>query len=64
MRIPVIGFDDFQIKKIKNFKCTICENFIFDKSKKFCNLCGYPDLMKIGYNIYSDENIRINDKKP
>ncbi len=66
MGIPVIGFDGLQIKKIKNyiFKCTICENFIFDTSKKFCDLCGYPDLMKIGYNIYSDGNIRINDKKP
>ena len=66
MGIPVIGFDGFQIKKIKNyiFKCTVCENFIFDTSKKFCDMCGYPDLMKIGYNIYSDGNIRINDKKP
>ena len=27
-------------------------------------MCGYPELMKIGYNIYSDGNIRINDKKP
>ena len=42
MGIPVIGFDGFQIKKIKNYiyKCTICENFIFDTSKKFCDLCG------------------------
>lgn len=66
MGIPVIGLDGFQIKKIKNYiyKCIVCENFIFDTSKKFCDMCGYPELMKIGYNIYSDGNIRINDKKP
>ena len=66
MGIPILGIDGMQIRKIKNFiyKCTVCGEFIFNTSKKFCDYCGYPDLMKIGYNIYSNGDIKINDKKP
>lgn len=66
MGIPVMGVDGLQIRKIKNYiyKCTTCSTFIFDTSKKFCDFCGYPYLMKIGYNIYSNGDIKINDRKP
>lgn len=66
MSIPIKGIDGMQIRKIKNYilKCTTCHDFIFDTSVKFCDFCGYPYLMKIGYNIYSNGDIKINDKKP
>lgn len=66
MGIPVKGVDGLQIKKIKNYilKCTTCNEFIFDTSKKFCGYCGYPYLMKIGYSVYSNGDVKINDKKP
>lgn len=66
MGMPVKGVDGMQIRKIKNYilKCTTCNEFIFDTSKKFCTYCGYPYLMKIGYNVYSNGDVKINDKKP
>ena len=66
MGIPIIGVDGLRIKNIKNYilKCTVCNRFIFEVDRMFCDYCGYPYLMKIGYNIFANGEIRINDKKP
>ena len=66
MGIPIIGVDGLRIKNIKNYilKCTVCNRFIFEVDRIFCDYCGYPYLMKIGYNIFANGEIRINDKKP
>ena len=66
MGIPIIGVDGLRIKNIKNYilKCTVCNRFIFEIDRMFCDFCGYPYLMKIGYNIFANGEIRINDKKP
>ena len=66
MGIPIIGVDGLRIRNIKNYilKCTVCSRFIFEIDRKFCNFCGYPYLMKIGYNIFANGEIRINDRKP
>ena len=66
MGIPILGVDGLRIRNIKNYilKCTVCYKFIFEIDKKFCPYCGYPYLMKIGYNIFSNGEIRINDRKP
>lgn len=66
MGIPVMGIDGYRIKKIKNYiyKCYTCNTFIFDTTRKFCDFCGYPTLMKIGYNVSQTGKIKINDKKP
>ena len=66
MGIPILGVDGLRIRNIKNYilKCTVCYKFIFEIDKKFCPYCGYPYLMKIGYNIYANGEIKINDRKP
>ena len=66
MGIPILGVDGLRIRNIKNYilKCTVCYKFIFEIDKKFCPYCGYPYLMKIGYNIFANGEIRINDRKP
>ena len=66
MGIPILGIDGLRITNIKNYilKCTVCYKFIFEIDKKFCPYCGYPYLMKIGYNIFANGEIRINDRKP
>ena len=66
MGIPILGVDGLRIRNIKNYilKCTVCYKFIFEINKKFCPYCGYPYLMKIGYNIFANGEIRINDRKP
>ena len=66
MGIPIIGVDGLRIRNIKNYilKCTVCSRFIFEIDSKFCHHCGYPYLMKIGYNIFANGEIRINDRKP
>jgi RNA-binding protein NOB1 len=66
MGIPIIGVDGLRITNIKNYilKCTVCSRFIFEIDSKFCHYCGYPYLMKIGYNIFANGEIRINDRKP
>ena len=66
MGIPILGVDGLRIRNIKNYilKCTVCYKFIFEIDKKFCPYCGYPYLMKIGYNIFANGKIRINDRKP
>ena len=66
MGIPIIGVDGLRIRNIKNYilKCTVCSRFIFEIDSKFCHYCGYPYLMKIGYNIFANGEIRINDRKP
>ena len=66
MGIPILGVDGLRIRNIKNYilKCTVCYKFIFEIDKKFCTYCGYPYLMKIGYNIYANGEIKINDRKP
>lgn len=65
MGIPAIGVNSLQIRSIKNyiFKCTTCGTFVFDTTKKFCDYCGYPDLMKVGYSINDNGEIQIQDKK-
>ena len=66
MGIPILGVDGLRIRNIKNYilKCTVCSRFIFEVDRQFCHFCGYPYLMKIGYNIFSNGEIRINDRKP
>ena len=66
MGIPILGVDGLRIRNIKNYilKCTVCYKFIFEIDKKFCPYCGYPYLMKIGYNIYANGEMKINDRKP
>ena len=66
MGIPILGVDGLRIRNIKNYilKCTVCYKFIFEIDKKFCPYCGYPYLMKIGYNIFANGEIKINDRKP
>ena len=66
MGIPILGIDGLRITNIRNYilKCTVCYKFIFEIDKKFCPYCGYPYLMKIGYNIFANGEIRINDRKP
>ena len=66
MGIPIIGVDGLRIRNIKNYilKCTVCNRFIFEIDRKFCDFCGYPYLMKIGYNIFANGEIRINDRNP
>ena len=66
MGIPILGVDGLRIRNIKNYilKCTVCYKFIFKIDKKFCPYCGYPYLMKIGYNIYANGEMKINDRKP
>lgn len=66
MGIPILGVDGLRIRNIKNYilKCTVCSRFIFEVDTQFCHFCGYPYLMKIGYNIFSNGEIRINDRKP
>ena len=62
MGIPIIGVDGLRIKNIKNYilKCIVCYKFIFDVDRLFCD----PYLMKIGYIIYANGEIKINDKAP
>ena len=64
MGIPILGVDGLRIRNIKNYilKCTVCYKFIFEIDKKFCPYCPY--LMKIGYNIYANGEMKINDRKP
>ena len=66
MGIPILGVDGLRIRNIKNYilKCTVCYKFIFEIDKKFCPYCGYPYLMKIGYNIYANGEMKIKDRKP
>ena len=66
MGIPILGVDGLRIRNIKNYilKCTVCYKLIFEIDKKFCPYCGYPYLMKIGYNIFANGEIKINDRKP
>jgi len=63
--IPVMSIDGMRIRKIKNYilKCYSCHRFNYDTTQQFCENCGYPTLMKIGYSTGLDGKIKINDKK-
>jgi len=63
--IPVMSIDGMRIRKVKNYilKCYSCHRFNYDTTQQFCENCGYPTLMKIGYSVSLDGKIKINDKK-
>lgn len=64
--LPVMGVDGKIIKKIRNYilKCTSCSDFIFDTSRIFCEKCGHNYMMKIGFSIDNEGNMKIFDKEP
>lgn len=51
--LNILSVDGLKIKQVKNYllKCYSCEKFNFDTSIQFCQECGYPTLMRIGYLV-------------
>ena len=62
MGIRVMSTDGKMIRKIMKWmlKCVICQEQIFDMSKKFCPKCGYHDLRRISYYTLANGQIKEN----
>lgn len=64
--IKVISVNGLLIRRVKNylFKCLTCSKFNFDTTVLFCQECGYPSLMKIGFSVNDNGKGVIYDKDP
>lgn len=64
--INVLSVNGLIVKRVKNFlfKCITCNEFNFDTSIMFCQNCGYPTLMKVGYSVDNNGVGTIYDKDP
>jgi len=64
--LQVISVNGLIIRRVKNylFKCLTCNKFNFDTTVLFCQECGYPTLMKIGFSVNHNGEGIIYDKDP
>ena len=64
--IKVLSVNGLLVRRVKNylFKCLTCNKFNFDTTVQFCQECGYPTLMKVGFSVSDKGEGTIYDKDP